>query len=545
MDVEYENTGGPTSVDEALPSILCCLCGVRIQSNPSNMCVNCLRGQVDITTGISKQVTLFWCRGCGRYQKPPWVNAELESRELLAICLKKIKGLNKDVKLVDAGFVWTEPHSRRIKVKLTIQKEVFNAIMQQTFVVEFVVTNQQCTDCQKSYTEHTWNTVVQVRQKVRHKRTFYWLEQLLLKHNICEKALNIKEQPEGLDFYWGNKNQAAAMMNFLQSVVPIRSQQARRLISEDVQSNIKNYKFNIAVELVPICKDDLVLIPPKLAPYLGGCSPLLVCVKVTSCVHLVDPSTLKRVELDADKYWRSPFPALLNSRQLIEFTVLDIKKQSPNSVNPHVVGANSSRFALCEVTCARSSDFGVNDNQFEVMSHLGHLLKAGDTVMGYDLTTANFSDQAVTSLKGRQLPDIVLIRKTYPTRSNREKSRKYKLKQLPKEQADNIRKQDVQREAADLEDFMKDIDEDPEMRAQINLYRKDKLGAYADAENKENTAEEDGFPEVQLDELMEDLVLNEQSMAAEESADVDAVEDEVNDLDDSQLDQVLSKPQQK
>lgn len=25
------------------------------------------------------------------------------------------------VKLVDAGFIWTEPHSKRIKVKLTIQ----------------------------------------------------------------------------------------------------------------------------------------------------------------------------------------------------------------------------------------------------------------------------------------------------------------------------------------------------------------------------------------------------------------------------------------
>ena len=26
--------------------------------------------------------------------------------------------------LVDAGFIWTEPHSKRVKVKLTIQKEV-------------------------------------------------------------------------------------------------------------------------------------------------------------------------------------------------------------------------------------------------------------------------------------------------------------------------------------------------------------------------------------------------------------------------------------
>jgi nonsense-mediated mRNA decay protein 3 len=103
------------------PSILCCLCGSAIQPNAANMCGNCLRSQVDITDGITKQVTLFWCRGCGRYLRPPWVECELESRQLLALCLKKIKGLNH-VKLVDASFIWTEPHSRRIKVKLTVQK---------------------------------------------------------------------------------------------------------------------------------------------------------------------------------------------------------------------------------------------------------------------------------------------------------------------------------------------------------------------------------------------------------------------------------------
>ncbi len=46
-----------------------------------------------------------------------------ESKEMLSLCLKKIKGLNK-VKLIDATFIWTEPHSRRIKMKITIQKEV-------------------------------------------------------------------------------------------------------------------------------------------------------------------------------------------------------------------------------------------------------------------------------------------------------------------------------------------------------------------------------------------------------------------------------------
>lgn len=54
-----------------------------------------------------------------RYLQPPaeWVVAAIESRELLALCLKRLKGLNR-VKLIDAGFAWTEPHSKRIKVSL-------------------------------------------------------------------------------------------------------------------------------------------------------------------------------------------------------------------------------------------------------------------------------------------------------------------------------------------------------------------------------------------------------------------------------------------
>lgn len=43
------------------------------------------------------------------------MKCELESKELLTFCIKKLKGLNK-VKLVDAGFIWTEPHSKRLKV---------------------------------------------------------------------------------------------------------------------------------------------------------------------------------------------------------------------------------------------------------------------------------------------------------------------------------------------------------------------------------------------------------------------------------------------
>ena len=109
--------------------------------NQANTCINCLKSQIDITEGIPKSLLMYHCRECNRYLRPPWTHAALESAELLAVCLKLCKGL-KRVKLIDAGFVWPEPHSKRIKVKLTIQKEVLNGtLLQQSFVVEFVVNN--------------------------------------------------------------------------------------------------------------------------------------------------------------------------------------------------------------------------------------------------------------------------------------------------------------------------------------------------------------------------------------------------------------------
>lgn len=186
MVVDAAMDTGRFAYDEHVGKILCCLCGASISPNAANMCTECVKQRVDLSVGIAKQASVVFCKECGRYQRPPWQAMELESAELLALCLKRIKGLDK-LKLIDAGFVWTEPHSRRLKVKVTVQAEspeLNCVIVQQTFVVELVVQTQQCEDCQRSYTEHTWNACVQVRQKVSHKKTFLLLEQMILKHGM-------------------------------------------------------------------------------------------------------------------------------------------------------------------------------------------------------------------------------------------------------------------------------------------------------------------------------------------------------------------------
>lgn len=120
----------PSAATQQQAYILCADCGTPIPPNSANRCVNCLRNSVDITESIPKQAAISFCRNCDRWLSPPqaWLIAELESRELLAICLRKLKGL-KEVRLVDAGFIWTEPHSKRLRVKLTVQKEVSLALL--------------------------------------------------------------------------------------------------------------------------------------------------------------------------------------------------------------------------------------------------------------------------------------------------------------------------------------------------------------------------------------------------------------------------------
>lgn len=90
----------------------------------------------------------------------------------MEILLKKVKGLNK-VHFLSSKFVWTEPHSKRFKLKINIRKDINEKMqIQQTEIVEFVEVYTQCPDCKKNFTPHDWNTVIQVRQMVDHKRTF-------------------------------------------------------------------------------------------------------------------------------------------------------------------------------------------------------------------------------------------------------------------------------------------------------------------------------------------------------------------------------------
>lgn len=466
------------------------------------MCVACLRTKEDITVGIPKQGILHFCHSCERYLQPPttWIVAQHESRELLSVCLKKMKGLSK-VRLVDAGFVWTEPHSQRIKVKLTIQKEVMTgAVLQQVFVVEFTVQSHMCDACHRVEAKDFWRAVVQVRQKAEHKKTFFYLEQLILKHKAHNNTVNIKPQADGLDFFYSKQDDARKMMDFFMSVVPCRFNTAKELVSHDPRNNTYNYKHTFSVEIVPICKDNIVCLPQKVAQSLGNINPLLVCTRITTNIHVIDPATLQTAELSSHVYWRSPFTALVGPTQMTEFMVMDLERIEGKN-KPHREPF-SHKHLLVDVWVARMSDLGVNDQQFHTRSHLGHLLRVGDTVLGFDFTCSNLNHAQFEKLREDRVPDVLLVRKVFD-RSKRSKRRIWKLKRM----AEDAETESMER---DYTEFLEDLEEDQELRQNVNIYRD---ASKVPVEQEET--DDEGVPAISLQEMLEDLHIAEDATGGE------------------------------
>eukprot|EP01015_Nassula_variabilis_P023847 TRINITY_DN449_c0_g1_i6.p1 TRINITY_DN449_c0_g1~~TRINITY_DN449_c0_g1_i6.p1 ORF type:complete len:476 (+),score=131.75 TRINITY_DN449_c0_g1_i6:66-1493(+) len=368
--------------------------------------------------------------------------------------------------------VWTEPHSRRIKLRLKVQKEVqTKTLLEQQFLVEFTVHYTQCDDCKKDYTPHTWGAVVQIRQKVNHKKTFYFLEQLILKHNAHDKVLNVKEVNGGLDFFFKNKSHAMRLTDFLQSVVPVKIKTAKQLISQDFKNNVCNYKYTYSLELPKICKDDLVIIPQKLAKQFGGTSMILLCYKVTTVIHLIDPITCKNVDISQTLYFQheTDYYIIPPKQNAKEFQVLSIESDSKTSLNASF--SNPTKYKLADVQVARVSDWST----IYIKTHLGNILKEGDSALGYDFMSLQLRDDEDLSKQLKHAQDAILYRKHYGEKKKNSR-RVWKLKRMDIEDGEEDKKKkkgkkiEEEDDEQDYEEFLDDVERNPEVWKNIDVY---------------------------------------------------------------------------
>ena len=86
------------------------------------------------------------------------------------------------------------------------------------------------------------------------------------------------------------------MVDFLQNVVPVRARHDKQLVSHNANDNTYNYQYTFMVEIVPICKEDIVVLPFKVSQGMGGVGPLMLVTRVGSSFQLTDPHT--EAELD-------------------------------------------------------------------------------------------------------------------------------------------------------------------------------------------------------------------------------------------------------
>ncbi len=112
------------------------------------------------------------------------------------------------------------------------------------------------------------------------------------------------------------------------------------------------------------------------------------------------------------------------------------------------------------------------------------------------------------------LPDVVLVRKSYPNARKRSKGRNWKLRSMAKtEDLEGRTKTEKMNAEKDMELFLRDVEEDAELRGMMNLFKAEAATHAAASEgeddddemmNSEEEPEED-FPEISMDELLEDM----------------------------------------
>jgi nonsense-mediated mRNA decay protein 3 len=334
-----------------------------------------------------------------------------------------------------------------------------------------------------------------------------------------------------------------------------RSKASEQLLSADTHSHTANFKFTYSVEIVPLCKDDLVCIPLKQAKQLSNINPLTLVMRIGSSIQMIDPSTLQLCDISSQMYWRTPFDALANVSDLVEFTVLDIESSGHKRGKWILADAQVALSGAFKSTGVRESDgmmdyesSGFTNQIFHTRTHLGSILQPGDAVMGYHISNANYNSDEFAALSSARVPDVILVKKAYPNRRKKNKPRGWRLKSMAKEAGEEgetgggrgvvgrMGGRDKKKVEEDYELFLRDLEEDLEMRGAVNLYKAenevrmanpgtgmgsggkgrnkaqfamdvDQVQSVPEQQDEQEVAEEEeaDFPEVRLDELLEEF----------------------------------------
>ena len=506
--------------------IVCCLCSAIIDANPRGTCEACFRKSLSIKTNIPTEFEIVVCKQCQRFLRPPYVKIERESSDMMQLCLSRIKSYDKKVKIIDSNFIYTEPHSKLIKIKVTLEKEIEKNIITQNLVIDFKEKWLLCRDCQKVQTPHIWVSCVQIRQRVPHKKTMLYLEQIILHNKMQKSALDFKESIDGFDFFFTTRRAGEVFSNWLATVVPSKITYHKKYVS------LSTSTFTYLVDVANVAKYDLFLLDKDSCTKLGGIGPLLVCTRLSSRTIFIDPRTFNHLYLDGNTFFKYKFKSFCNSNQLTEFFILDVyeevdykfgnkinnnennkkkkkkkKKKNKkhkdesdsdeednniinedgssvggsslmsistnyekgtkdeNKINEEKEYVNKCRKTF--IKCIRHNKEKSTGEVLEFKSHLADKIKPGEIYLGYDLHVLNLDSEnsAFLDANKNKLPDVILVRKK-PEIDIKDKKLK-RLKFLNENKKNKKKGNEDEEEKGEMKAFLEEIYEEKELKNNI------------------------------------------------------------------------------
>ena len=125
----------------------------------------------------------------------------------------------------------------------------------------------------------------------------------------------------------------------------------------------------------------------------------------------------------------------------------------------------------------------------------------------FDLKNSNVNDENLDKMPADKIPDVILVKKVYGEKSLRNRKRKWKLKFLN----DELHQETGSVTSTgndDYNDFLADLEEDPDLRQNVNVY-KDAKKIVVDTESEVADSDQEAFPQITLAEMLDDLVLEE------------------------------------
>lgn len=120
--------------------------------------------------------------------------------------------------------------------------------------------------------------------------------------------------------FFKSKTLAQRVVGFINTLFPTTSKTSKKLIGKDNRSNIHRNEYVVSMEVVPLCRYDLVCTPRE----SGRPPELMLVAQLSTNVHMLNPRNLNKTEYNAPKFFAKPFKPLLSAKNLIKFVVLDI-----------------------------------------------------------------------------------------------------------------------------------------------------------------------------------------------------------------------------